>query len=346
MKTKRKKKQFGKLLALVFVLSVACFYGVRGYLISSADAVIDQMIAEAEQEFGDDEEAKVIALTASFYERFDEDAPGAFLLHKFEPYLSNRRLPSFIKVPSGVIDVYVMRGMCDSAARGLMRGFQRMGLKSVQWDMVTNQYAHSAVMVTLSNEQNVLVDPFHGIIGQNKTTKSLLSPFDVKTALLGGKDIHSHVLKLDSDAHHEFYEDLVNARMGPFGDSLILDAQIPSFDGASFTIGQLDGKSEDVKSAASQLGMTPFWHYAGHRFDRSWIRQLHSEQDVKVTFILTDNAEEGVITSSVRPSIDQNKLSWTLRAGEMISFHDGKAKINWFRLNSYIPVDQILIEKI
>ena len=79
MKTRRKKKQFGKLLALVFVLSVACFYGVRGYLIKTADAVIDQMISEAEQEFGDDEEAKVIALTSSFYKSFDEDAPGAYV---------------------------------------------------------------------------------------------------------------------------------------------------------------------------------------------------------------------------------------------------------------------------
>ena len=346
MKTRRKKKQFGKLLAAVFVISIACFYGVRGYLISTADAVIDQMIAEAEQEFGDDEEAKVIALTASFYERFDEDAPGAFLLHKFEPYLSNRRLPSFIKMPSGVIDIIVMRGMCDSAARGLMRGFQRMELKSVQWDMVTNKYAHSAVMVTLSNGQNVLVDPFHGIVGQDKNTKSLLSPSDIKKALLDGEDILGQVLKLDSDAHYEFYEDLVHARMGPFGNSLILDAQIPSFDGASFTIGQLDGSGEDVKAEAGRLGMTPFWYYAGHRFDRSWVRELHSTQDVKVTFILTDHAEEGIITSSARPLIDQNRLSWTLKAGEMISFHDGKAKINWFRLNSYVPIDQILIEKI
>ena len=169
-------------------------------------------------------------------------------------------------------------------------------------------------MVTLSNGQNVLVDPFHGIIGQDKDTKSLLSPFDIKTALQDGEDILSQVLKLDNDAHYEFYEDLVNARMRAFGNSLILDAHIPSFDGASYTIGQLDGKSEDVKSAASQLGMTPFWHYAGHRFDRSWIRQLHSEQDVRVTFILTDNAEEGVITSSVKPSIDQNKPSWNLKS--------------------------------
>ena len=113
------------MLALVFVFVCCLLLWGEGYLISKADAVIEQMIAEAEQEFGDDEEAKVIALTSSFYESFDEDAPGSYLLHKFEPYLSNKRLPSFIKVPPGVIDVYVMRGMCDSAARGLMWGFQR-----------------------------------------------------------------------------------------------------------------------------------------------------------------------------------------------------------------------------
>ena len=348
--TKNAVKKIAKHSAILFILAFAGFFVIRGYMINLAYSKVDSMIADAERAGEGDTDQTMIALTKYIHDNFKEDAPRSFFLHRLEPYLSNIRLPNFIRFPKGVIDILVMHGMCDSAARAQILTFRRLGLHAVQWDMVTNQYAHSAVMVTTSTGKDVLVDPFHGVVGygtgeHNDGLTKLFSPSDIKKSLNEGGNILNHLKILSKSSDYAFYDELGNARMGPFGQSLILDATIPEFQENRLILGEIDGSGDDVKSASSKNGMTPFWYYAGHRFDRSWIRQLQAKQDITVTFILTDDVEAGIITSDKTPDINKNQMSWSLKAGERLNFYDGKAKINWWRLNSYIPIDKIVFEK-
>ena len=343
-------RRIATLFVILFICSLACFFVIRGYMINLAYSKIDSMIADAERADNGDPDQIIVALTKNIHDNFAESSPRSFFLHRLEPYLSNARLPNFIRFPKGVIDILVMHGMCDSAARAQILAFKRLGFHAVQWDMVTNQYAHSAVMVTTSTGKDVLVDPFHGVVGYGRGEHDngsieLFSPSDIKQIVSDGGDILNHLKILSKTSEYAFYNELGNARMGQFGNSLILDATIPEFQENRLILGEIDGSGEDVKNASSKYGMTPFWYYAGHRFDRSWIRQLRTKQDITVTFILTDNVEDGIITSDKIPDINENQMSWSLKAGERLNFYDGKAKINWQRLNSYIPIDKIVFEK-
>lgn len=108
-------------------------------------------------------------------------------------------------------------------------------------------------------------------------------------------------------------------------------------------LGKIDEQDRDVYTAGAHHNMTPFWHYMGHKYDRSWIRTLRASEDIKLEITLTSPVEEGIITSSPLPIINGNKMTWTLKKGDHITFTDGNAQISWKRLNSYIGVDQISI---
>ena len=89
--------------------------------------------------------------------------------------------------------------------------------------------------------------------------------------------------------------------------------------------------------------MGPYWHYAGSRYDRSWVRLLKAKQPVKIEMVLTQPIHEDIITSEPRPFIKDNKMIWELQEGEQVTFYDKKAKRSLLNMKSYIDVDQINI---
>ena len=133
-------------------------------------------------------------------------------------------------------------------------------------------------------------------------------------------------------------------RMAAEGDELLIAATLPELKGSiPVEIGKIDGNDLDVKGEGSGFGMTPYWNYMGHKYNREWVRSLLAPQDMSVKMILLEEAEEGVLTAEPKPLVEGKTLSWDLNAGEKITFRDGLAKISWRRLNSYIGVDQIVI---
>ena len=128
--------------------------------------------------------------------------------------------------------------------------------------------------------------------------------------------------------------------MAAQGDELIIRAPVS----APLILGEVNGRADDVKETAMQSRLFPHWDYMGHKYDRAWKRILEAQEPLYVTFILTQSVDQGVVTSNKSPAISGKILKWELEKGEELIFTDGLAKLSFLRLNSYIPVDQIIIE--
>ena len=220
---------------------------------------------------------------------------------------------------------------------------KQKGYESEQWNMITNKRAHSALRVTLKDGRHALLDPMYGLVGYNAETKKLRSPEEIKALLKGNKDFGELFLLFDDKSDISFYKGFRDVRMGAQGEVLSLSATLPKIGNEPLYIGSLDQDHNDVYREGSKNKITPFWHYAGHFYDRSWVRSLTATQNIKLEITLIENVEDRIITAEPRPKIDGKKMIWEMDAGDTITFYDGRARLSWKRLNSYISVDQIAL---
>jgi len=117
---------------------------------------------------------------------------------------------------------------------------------------------------------------------------------------------------------------------------------LPSLNGQTLTLGEINGDDIDVKDAGTAKGLNPYWHYIGHKYNRGWIRVLKVNEPVKITMTLVDLPETGILNATSAPAINGKVLTWNLKAGETLTFKDADAKLSLKRMNSYIGVDQII----
>jgi len=347
---------FHKAFKFIFILGVISFVSLTViYFISKAyytnlaqkkaERIIDSVKILDDTEYNQTlKQIELIALTRAVYSVFKADEPSNHWQLRLRPYLTNSALPSFIRYEEGVIETLIGTGLCDNAARFLHFVLKQRGHDSVQWNMVTNTRAHSILLVYLDDGKTAILDPMFGLIGYNQATQSLLSPFEIHKRMQGGAVLDDVFLTLDEKSETEFYEDFANVRMEKLGKPLEIDADLPYIenDGLIF-LGQIDGNEKDVYDAAAAHNMSPFWHYAGHKYDRSWIRSLKAHQDVRLEFILVSDVEDNVLTSDKAPIVDGRIMRWDLNKGDVLKFYDGRAKRSFKRMNSYINLDQIAI---
>lgn len=339
-----------KAIKLLLVLGMtAGFIGLVGYLGAKAyyvglatkesNDVIEQALSEKPVS-ADDE---VIALAKYVFEHFRPQEPSEIKALRLRPYVTNGRLPEFLRFPDGAIEMLVGAGLCDNAARMLAFILKQRGYESVQWNMVTPFDAHSALLVSMPDGRKVFADPFYGYVAYDQVAKKLLSPHDAQNRVKEGAVLEDVFISLASNAHPEFYKNFGVAFMAAQGSDLMITAALYMTEGKPVLLGENDGSDEDVKHQAGQNGMTPFWHYVGHKYNREWVRVLQAQENVRLEMLLMADAEEGIITSDPRPKIEGRKLIWNLKAGDRITFRDGLAAISFRRLNSYIGVDQIAL---
>lgn len=329
-----------------FALSILCIFGwlaVKSIATTQASKKASSIISSSYMEStptSDDQ--KVTAITREIFNSFKHKDPATVPLLKVRGYITNDRLPSFLRLNDGVIETHIAQGYCDNAARMLAFVLKQEGFSSVQWNMVTSSGGHSALLVTLSDNRKVLADPFYGYVttAQNGT---LIHPQDAKNFIGHGGTFEDVFTPLGEASNPHFYRDISSMFMSAEGNSLTIEATLPNIDNAPLQLGTINGKYNDVKSEARKLGITPYWYYMGHKYNREWIRIIKTSQPVKIVMTLTEQAEEGILITTPRPTISGKTLTWELNAGEEILFQDGLAKISLKRMNSYIPVDQIII---
>tara|TARA_B100001989_G_scaffold227851_1_gene184241 strand:- start:823 stop:1854 length:1032 start_codon:yes stop_codon:yes gene_type:complete len=327
-------------LSCGLVLIITYLYAKYDYTqqaTQKANSLIEQALPQ--KPASHDEE--VIAIAKEIHKRFRATEPSNILQLRLRPYISNARLPSFLRFQDGVLETNVEAGLCDNAARMLKFVLEQKNYESVQWNMVTNTTAHSALLVTLPDGRKVFVDPFYGLAAYKN--EKLTSPQNLQENLKNRIELEDTILKFNEKSDTEFYENFSSVRMAAQGDFLQLTSTLPSADSNPVFLGTIDGNSEDVKHQAGQHHMTPFWEYMGHKYNREWVRVLKAPQDARLEIILIEDVEDGIITSTPAPTVSGKTLSWNLKAGDEITFRDELAKINWSRLNSYIGVDQIVI---
>lgn len=327
-------------------LGLIGYFSTKYYFVSQAESEANGLISESLSvvEAGDIDN-EIIALTKAVYFGFEPADSASIPVYRLRSIVTNKKLPEFIRYPDGAIETLVDKGLCDNASRKLAFVLSQKGYQSAQWNMIANNDGHSALQVFLPDGRKVLVDPYFGLVAVNPETGKLISPEQAKSLLQSGVQLESvfiNISKKKSDGH-DFYKKFANSYMAAQGQNLTIDVKLPKVEKDPVYLGGIDGDSKDVEVDAGKNGMTPYWNYAGHKYNREWVRVLKTDEPVRVEMILVDDVEDGVVTSKPLPKIEGNKMIWNLKADEKITFYDGEAKISIRRLNSFIPVDQIAI---
>lgn len=330
------------MLALI-AAALAGWMALRGFLIHDARREAREIIARAyEKQAPQDDEAAVTAIAAEIFQTFRHQDPATIALYRLRPFVTNRRLPDFLRLPEGVMEMGLRRGYCDNAGRLLAFVLAQEGFESVQWDMVQPEAAHAARLVNFTGGRSALVDPFYGFVTVDKEGR-LASPQDAQARFRAGEAFETIFRPLGAGAAQEFYEDFDVTIMAAQGKELVIASAVPQ--PLPVTLGNLDGRDEDVKGAALNEGLTPHWNYAGHRYNRGWVRVLQAHAPVQIEMVLMAEPDEKILRSMhPRPEISERRLRWKLKAGEKLTFRDGEAGLSLRRLNSFIGVDQIRFE--
>lgn len=287
---------------------------------------------------------EVIILGKAVFETFRERDPSALWPLRLRPYVTNARLPEAIRFPDGVIETLVREGMCDNAVRMLKFVLAQKGYQAVQWNMVADRRAHSALLADLPDGRKGFVDPFYGFAAVKDG--KLVSAQEAQDLVRTGRKPEDVLWALGPESRPKFYAALAELRMAVEGEPLLISVSLPKPQGGEpVVIGKLDGSDLDVKEDVAALGMTPYWHYMGHKYNREWVRELTAPEDARLEMTLLVPATDNVMIADPAPRVEGKILRWDLKAGEKIIFRDGAARISLRRMSSYIGVDRIVIAK-
>lgn len=301
-----------------------------------AEIIIETAYEQAPSQTPDE---KITAIAKYVFQHFKEVEIHKNPLLRFRGYLTNKKLPEFLRLGDGVIETHIESGMCDNAGRMLAFILNQDGYSSVQWNMVAPKGTHSALLVSMPDGRKVLVDPFYGFVAADEKDH-LLSPETAYKRISEGIPTEEVFKPLGENSRIKFYKDFKNVSMSAAGTPLRIEATIPDFD-KELILGKIDNDYSDVSTAGLQHDMTYVWHYAGHLYNREWVRVLKADKSVRVVMTLVSDVEDGVVTSEPKPMIEDKKMIWDLNAGDKITFYDGRAQVSPTRLNSFIGVDQI-----
>jgi hypothetical protein len=223
---------------------------------------------------------KIKFITKRVSETFEHVDPSTVTALKFRSYVTNRRLPEFMRWKEGTIETIVNKGLCDNAARQLSYVLLREGFDSTQWNMMTPKGGHSALLVTLPDGRKVLTDPLFGLSAVDRAGQ-LVSPEKAWNRIQSGEKIETVFEALTDQSNYKFYKAYEKVSMAPQGESLMINISVPSYKN-ELILGKLNNDSRDVKNEGNALNMGPYLHYVGHQYDPKWVRVLKAEKDMTV----------------------------------------------------------------
>ena len=265
------------------------------------------------------------------------------LLDKLRPLLTHRFVPEPLRLRAGLIEILELKGQCDEAARALMATLRTAGYTAAQINFVSPFGAHSAVVVDYAGG-HALLDPYFGIAA--RADDRLLGPEEAQAMAHSGSPADQIWEGLAATSQRDFYQSFEKVSFARQGEALEFGGTISLQGGEARQLGVEDGDASDVSSAAAAAGLTPYWHYLGHRYDRAWVRTLTAETDTRVVIVLVTAPAAKLITSDLAPRVEGKRLVYELSAGAVLRFIDGRAGYNWLGLRSYLDIDFIRFEPI
>lgn len=323
-------KKIGLYTLALFIAAIAAYYGVRAIVIMRATQNAQTLIAENKTPE---------ALTAHIFQEYKNvDNSDNPILFKWRPYLTNDRLPEWIAFPEGALETVYSYGFCDNAARKLGFILRQENISSIQWNMTKPNAAHAVLLATINGEQKLL-DPYLGVTGPD--------PRVAKEKILKNPSYDPFKKLTPESDKIGFYKNFGIVTQSAQGEDMNINANVNFEKQERIVLGQVDGFSRDVRAAGRAENITGIWAYLGHRFDRARVRKFRLSDPARITFILADDYADNVKNWNIEPSIqEEDKLVWVLGKGQELIFRDADAEISLWRLNSYIPVDQVIIEKL
>jgi hypothetical protein len=324
-------RKAGFTLCVLAVLTFSGLYGLRAYIIHKADKQAEEILSGSSVSSS---VALSLHATEKLYKSFSKNGYKSHLvLARLRPYLSNERLPEFIRIQKGAIPLMTMEGWCDDAARALIYTLSRRSIEGKQWNIQGASNAHVAVLVQFGAEQTALLDPYYGY--HTVKNGAAVSP--------GNAVKENAFIPLDENSNRLFYARYDTYFTGVQGAPLRMSWNIPLTE-KTLVLGEKNGDSTDAHDQMKNHGMGVASEYLGHKYDRGWTRELVAQQPLQIDIILTKEPDDGVLrTLSPPPAVDGAKLTWLLSKNQKITSEDGKAGISWTRLNSYIDIDQVII---
>lgn len=130
------------LLGVLGILSAISTWYVARYTVTQkanqkANELLSNTSIEGTSQTSDDQ--KIIAITKKVFKTFQHKDPSSIPAYKVRPYITNKRLPAFIRFPDGAMETNIQAGLCDNASRMLAFILEKEGHPSVQWNMVTDK---------------------------------------------------------------------------------------------------------------------------------------------------------------------------------------------------------------
>jgi len=322
-------------LGLVSLLLLKARVEARALTIAS------DLIVLTDQSANDEQLART--LTIRIHERFNKPASERqALLLRLQPWLTHRLLPEPLRIRDGAIELLYANGHCDNAARALSLVLATAGIAAEQLNIVTPSNAHSTVVAVMKDNRRILLDPFYGALAYSNDR--LIGPEEAHAIARNGASPSSIWIPLAVGADLKFYDEFARASFGRQGEPLEFGGTVTLSQGEPLQLGSQDANGSDVSAAAAKAGLTPYWHYLGHRYDRAWVRRLTMRQETRMIIGLVDDADPKFITSDRPAKIEGKRLIYEIAAGDTVRFFDGHASYSWLRLKSYIDIDYMRFE--
>lgn len=309
---------------------------------SRAMTIMDSGLSSAKDA---DLDSYIIELSGVYHKKYMEKNDENFWL-KFYPYrfiLTNSVIPDFMRLESGTIETLSISGNCDSIARALAFGLRLKGFDAAQFNMVNPHSAgHSIVQIKLAENRKVVVDPYYGVypISEGK----LISAEKAKELKSLAKAPQEIWKPFSENSDFSFYEDFENVVFQDQHGKVLIHSDIDLLGYKDITIGIADGKNNDLNAELSNSVLNSYWTYLGHRYDRMFVRSMVFNTPTRVTFLAIEPIDTRFLTMNNLATISGKKLIFFLDKDERLSFVDNRAKRDWFALNSFQLLDQIVIK--
>jgi hypothetical protein len=264
-----------------------------------------------------------------FSEARSNDHAVVSAIYEIIPYVSNRRIPKWLRVPRGAIESLFGDGQCDSDARTLKFMFTSLDIKSRQTDIVTQKSGHVVTSVSLHNGENAVVDPYFGLIAWDHDRP--LDIYELRDRLVSGEKSTDVLQPVSKQAEIvDFYDGWdKQTAVGYQGRGLTIDFTLPMV-AAPTRLGDPDGSSDDVVRAGMKIGISPYFAYIGSKYDRSWVRILRVPKPIQLKFVMVGDVDEELLGSiEPRPTVEGNSLAWNLSADTPLVFTSADAPVRF-----------------
>ena len=175
---------------------------------------------------------------------------------------------------------------------------------------------HSVVLARFPDGREAMLDPLYGIVP--RLNGELLSPSSAleasKNSEFGGDIWH----KLAPTLVDRFYQKFEHAVFAMQDTGLDIEVQVNLTDNKPIALGRRDGNFKDVRRDGLSQGLTSYWIYLGHKYDRGWTRVLRFTQDTRVEIGLgrvnTNEHDHAIFLGWNSPKLNTNASPHTSRS--------------------------------